>query len=98
MPGRLTPSHAMSTPELSPADVVSLALDALTAALDAPSHDDATFDARAVLADLDEAALRRVAACLAVLAAWELPPARGRRARLRRWVDGFRLRVTWQES
>ncbi len=51
-------------------DVYAVALNVLSATLDASSKTDAILDAHNVLRELDDVALRRVAGCLAVEAVW----------------------------
>lgn len=51
-------------------DVYAAALNMLSATAEAPSRDDAMLDAHGVVSEFDEAALRRIAVCLATEIAW----------------------------
>lgn len=72
--------------------VLRVALDAVSAAMEAPSKTDAVFDARASLDGLDGEVLRRVAGCLAVEMVYR--PGVDRRG-LDKWVDRLRLELMW---
>ncbi|MFC0623219.1 hypothetical protein [Kribbella deserti] len=74
-------------------DVYAIALDILQAAAEAPTKTDAIFDVRAVLADCDTAALRRVAGCLAVEPMWR---PKVNRSALVDWISAVRLEVAFQ--
>lgn len=95
------------------ARVVFDAMDALEAAINAYSWQLAVPKARAVvdgIEDLEQ--LRRVAAALAVMAVWQVPPAparirrgplmadeiRARNLQIRSWVRAQRLEATWDLS
>jgi hypothetical protein len=80
-------------------DVHLRAIDVFSAAVEAPSQDEAVAAVNQVLADLVDAdELRRVAACLAVQAVRAMPPRKGRLPLLRRWLVGYRLEVSWVGS
>lgn len=81
--------------EMTSEAVLRVALDAVSAAIEAPSKTDAVFDARASLDGLDGETLRRVAGCLAVEMAYR--PGVDRRG-LQTWVDGMRLELIWSAS
>lgn len=55
-------------------DVYAVALNLLSAAVDATSKSDAILDVHSLLRELDDVALRRVAGCLAVEAVWSRLP------------------------
>ncbi|MFI5729171.1 hypothetical protein ACIA49_03555 [Kribbella sp. NPDC051587] len=55
-------------------DVYAVALNLLSAVVEAPSKNDAILDTHNALRELDEVALRRVAGCLAVEAVWSRLP------------------------
>jgi hypothetical protein len=83
----------------SRADIMAWAMDALSAAVDAPDRDAAVVAARERLAALDPAALLRVAGCLAALAAHDFPRRLKRGRSMRRIVDDWRLHISlWSES
>ena len=86
----------MTADRPAPADVAVLALDVLTAAVAAETWADATFDARAALAGLDEDGLRRVAAAVAVTGARALPREVGRGVSVTQALDRLRIEWAWQ--
>lgn len=65
----------MKGEQMATEDVYAVALNVLSAAVDASSKEDAMLDARGLLRELDDVALRRVAGCLAVELVWSRLPA-----------------------
>lgn len=95
------------------ARVVLDAMDALEAAVNAYSWQLAVPEARTVVDGIeDQEQLRRVAAALAVMAVWQVPPAparirrgplsaeeiRARNLQIRSWISAQRLEALWEVS
>lgn len=60
--------------QMATEDVYAVALNVMSAAAEAPSRDDAMLDAHRVVSEFDEAALRRIAVCIATEIAWSQLP------------------------
>ncbi|RZU16430.1 hypothetical protein EV645_3995 [Kribbella rubisoli] len=79
-------------------DVYAVALNVLSAVVDAPGKEDAILDVHNLLRDLDEVALRRVAGCIAIELVWSRLPVALAHSLPGRERDAGLVQAAWQPA
>lgn len=88
----------MNGAQMATADVYAVALNLLSAAVDAPGKEDAILDAHGMLRELDDVALRRVAGCLAVELVWSRLPAALAQSKPGHERQAGRMQAAWRTA